>query len=99
MSQPPKRFQKFLVDHPAVGDAYQKLSTATIAEGPLDPKTAQLVKFAIAVGMQQEGAVHAHARKALDAGWTSDELRHASILATTTLGFPRMMAAYSSKMC
>ena len=30
-----------------------------------------------------------------DAGWTPDELRHAVVLATTTLGFPRMMAAYT----
>lgn len=95
MSQPPKRFRRFLEDHPAVGDAYQQLSAATRADGPLDARTAQLVKFGIAVGMQQEGAVHAHTRKALDAGCTPDELRHAVVLATTTLGFPRMMAAYS----
>ncbi len=42
--------------------------------------------------MQHEGAVHAHARKALGAGVTPDELRHAAVLAVTTLGFPRMMA-------
>ena len=45
--------------------------------------------------MRHEGAVHAHARKALDAGCSPEELRHAAILATTTLGFPGMMAGYS----
>lgn len=95
MSRPPKRFSQFLRDHPDVGAAYQKLGAATKADGPLDNRTIQLVKLGIAIGMQQEGAVHAHARKALDAGCTPDELRHAAVLATTTLGFPRMMAAYS----
>ena len=95
MSKTPKSFRKFLTDYPAVGDAYQELGAATVEAGPLDPKTAQLVKFGIAVGMLQEGAVHAHTRKALEKGWTADELRHAVILATTTLGFARMMAAKS----
>ena len=39
--------------------------------------------------------MHAHTRKALMAGWTPDELRHVAILATTTLGFPSMMAAFT----
>ena len=95
MSKPPKRFRQFMADHPDVGAAYQQLSEATRAEGPLDPRIAQLVKLGIATGMQHEGAVHAHTRKALDVGWTPDELRHAVVLATTTLGFPRMMAAYT----
>ncbi len=95
MSKTPKSFRKFLADYPAVGNAYQELSAATFDVGPLDPKTAQLMKFGIAVGMMQEGAVHAHTRKALEQGWTADELRHAVIMATTTLGFAKMMAAKS----
>jgi AhpD family alkylhydroperoxidase len=95
MSRPPKRFRQFLRDHPSVGDAYQRLGAAAKADGPLDARTAELVKLGISMGMQHEGAVHAHTRKALDAGCTPEELRHAAVLATTTLGFPRMMAAYS----
>ena len=95
MSQPPKRFLRFIEKHKDVGEAYQALGKATAAAGPLDAKTAALVKLGIAIGMRHEGAVHAHARKALAAGWTPDELYHAAILATTTLGFPNMMAAYS----
>lgn len=64
-------------------------------EGPLDGKTAQLIKLGIAIGMRHEGAVHAHTRKALARGASAGEVRHAAILATTTLGFPSMMAAYS----
>ena len=95
MSKPPKRFAQFIHDHPDVGSAYKALGAATKEAGPLDAKTAQLVKLGIAIGMRHEGAVHAHARKALDAGCTADELKHAAILGTTTLGFPTMMAAYS----
>lgn len=95
MSKPPKRFRAFIERHQQVGEAYTALSEATMDAGPLDRKTAQLVKLGVAIGMRQEGAVHAHARKALDAACTPDELRHAAMLATTTLGFPAMMAAYS----
>ncbi len=95
MSQPPKRFREFLAAYPEVGEAYQRLGSATMQAGPLDRKAAQLVKLGIAIGMKQAGAVHAHARKALDAGCTPDELRHAALLATTTLGFPSMMTALS----
>jgi 4-carboxymuconolactone decarboxylase len=38
-----------------------------------------------------EGAVHSHARRALDAGLKPDEIRHAVLLALTTIGFPSMM--------
>ncbi|HET6569301.1 MAG TPA: carboxymuconolactone decarboxylase family protein [Rhodothermales bacterium] len=82
---PPPRHQDRLVQsHKAV---------FSLADGPLDGRTAQLVKLSIAIGMQHEGAEHA--RKALDAGCTPGERRHAAVLATTTLGFPRMMAAYT----
>ena len=95
MSRPPRRYRQFIEDHPEVGAAYEQLSAATKEHGPLDRKAAELVKLGISIGMQSEGAVHAHTRKALDAGATPEELRHAVLLATTTLGFPRMMAAYS----
>jgi alkylhydroperoxidase/carboxymuconolactone decarboxylase family protein YurZ len=93
MSTPPPRFRTFVDNHPEISDAYQQLGRAIKKSGPLDDRMAQLVKIGIAVGMQHEGAVHAHTRKGLDAGCTSEEIRHAVVLATTTLGFPSMMAA------
>ncbi|MFQ5570340.1 MAG: carboxymuconolactone decarboxylase family protein [Rhodothermales bacterium] len=95
MAQPPKRFLDFLEQHEAVGEAYQALGEATTKAGPLDEKAVRLIKLGISIGMRHEGAVHAHARKALAAGCTPEELRHTALLATTTLGFPSMMAAYS----
>ena len=51
------------------------------------------MKIGIAVGARLEGAVHSHVRRALEAGASADEIRHAVRLALTTIGFPTMMAA------
>lgn len=81
--------------HPKVLEAYERLGEACQQAGPLDAKTRALAKLAIAVGARQEGAVHSHARRALDAGASVDECRHVVLLATTTIGFPSMMATLS----
>ena len=91
-NQLPTRFQQFGQKYPAIMKAYETLGEATQQAGPLDPKTRALVKLAIAVGGWREGAVHSHTRRALQAGCTPDEIRHVILLATTTLGFPSMMA-------
>ena len=95
MRKLPKRFTAFLKDYPDVGAAYGSLGEATMGAGPLDEKTSQLVKLGIAIGLRHEGAVHAHCRKAIDLGCSRAEVRHAAVLATTTMGFPSMMAALS----
>lgn len=89
----PTRFQKFGRKYPAVMRAYESLGAATQAAGPLDAKTRALIKLAIATGAWREGAVHSHTRRALEAGCTPKEICHVILLATTTLGFPSMMAA------
>ena len=95
MSEPPKKFLDFVARFDGVADAYYELGNATRNAGPLDEKTASLAKLGIAIGMRHEGAVHAHARKSLKAGCTPEEIRHVAVLATTTLGFPSMMAAFT----
>jgi 4-carboxymuconolactone decarboxylase len=94
-SQLPARYQLFGKSYPAVMQALETLGDATQAAGPLEPKTRALVKLAIAVGAWREGAVHSHTRRALEAGCTPDEIRHAGVLAITTIGFPSTMAAMS----
>jgi len=89
----PTKFKRFGQKYPAVMKAYEALGAATQEAGPLDKKTRSLVKLAIAAGAWREGAVHSHTRRALEAGCTPEEIRHAILLATTTLGFPSMMAA------
>ena len=75
--------------------AVEALGEATQSAGLLDNKTRALVKLAIAVGALQEGAVHSHTRRALQAKCAADELRHVGVLAITTIGFPSTMAAMS----
>jgi alkylhydroperoxidase/carboxymuconolactone decarboxylase family protein YurZ len=86
-------FRRFHRDHPAVAAAYEALSAATQAAGPLDAKTRALVKLALAVGAWREGAVRSSAGRARSAGCSDAEVQHVVLLATTMLGFPSTMAA------
>jgi alkylhydroperoxidase/carboxymuconolactone decarboxylase family protein YurZ len=45
--------------------------------------------------VRSEGAVHSHARRALEAGAKPEELYHALLLITSTIGFPTISAAIS----
>jgi 4-carboxymuconolactone decarboxylase len=94
MSEPTRQYKQFVATYPGVGDAHHALGAALASAGPLDARAAELVRLGISIGMQHEGAVHAHTRKALAAGWSPEELRHAAVLAATTLGWPRMIAAF-----
>ena len=64
-------------------------------QGPLDLKTMHLVQLAAAVAVRSEGAVHSHVRQALSTGATPDEVYHAIVLLTSTVGFPAVSAALS----
>ena len=90
---PPKRYQRFKEDFPAVVEAYEELGRACHWNGPLDPRTRELIKMGISIGAGLEGATRAHVRIALEAGASEEEIRHAAVLATTTIGFPTMMRA------
>lgn len=95
MSKLPGRYSQFREEFPAISRAYDEISTATAQGGPLDEKTVQLVRLAMAIGSGQEGAVHSHTRRALESRATPDEIRHVGLVALTTLGFPRMMTGLS----
>lgn len=95
MAKPPKRFQQFSADYPEVASAYETLGNAVHGSGPLDAKTRALVKIGISTGAGLEGAMHSHVRKALAAGATPEEIRHAALLALPTIGLPPMMSAMS----
>ena len=92
MGDVPEFYRRFLDRFPAVGSAYEDLGEACKDAGSLDSKTAELVKLGISVGAGLEGATHSHTRRALESGASPDEIRHAVLLATTTAGFPSMMA-------
>lgn len=86
-------FQRFGDAYPNVAAAYEALGAAAQTAGPLAAKTRALVKLALAIGAWREGAVHSAAGRALAAGCSPAEIRHVVVMATTTLGFPSMMAA------
>lgn len=95
MAVVPKRFKKFTQDYPQVAKAYEELGDAVHSTGPLDEKTRALIKLAISTGARLEGAVHSHARKALEANCTPEEMRQVALLSLPTIGLPSMMAALS----
>ena len=93
-NQPPKPYRDFVGRYPKLGEAWDAIHEAG-AQGPLDERTQRLVKFAVAVGAQREGATHASVRKALRMGIPREELEQVVALAAGTLGLPSTVAAYS----
>ena len=91
MTKPPSFYEQFRAAHPIVAGHYQHLGDACRAGGPLDERTAELVKLAMSVAAGAEGGAHSHTRRALAAGATRAEIEHVALLAITTLGFPRAM--------
>jgi len=91
----PKTFEEFVGAFPAAGRAWEELGQAGRDAGPLDVKTCQLLKLAIAIGSRSEGAAHSATRKSLEAGASADELYQVVILATSTIGLPNAVAAYT----
>jgi alkylhydroperoxidase/carboxymuconolactone decarboxylase family protein YurZ len=81
--------------YPDIWDAYSDLGKACSEAGPLDDETRRLVKLALAIGAESEGAVHSHVRRGLDEGLTAEQLQHVAALSIPTLGFPQAMAARS----
>jgi len=75
--------------------ALETLGEAARKAGPLDARTLHLVQLGAAAASRSEGSVHSHARRALEAGATPEEIRHALIALTSTIGFPNVTAALS----
>jgi 4-carboxymuconolactone decarboxylase len=94
LPKPPKTHDEFVASFPELARAWEIVGAAG-KEGPLDDKTARLLKLALAIGAQHEGAVHASVRKALAMGITRKELEQVVTLAAGTLGFPQTVAAYT----
>ena len=93
MTYLPNVYKGFKEEFPEIAEAYDELAVKCHGWGPLDEKTRRLVKLGIAIGLSSEGGVRSHARRALEEGMTSEELRPSVLLAFTTVGFPTMIAA------
>jgi alkylhydroperoxidase/carboxymuconolactone decarboxylase family protein YurZ len=92
--KPPKTYREFIRRFPKLGEAWEKIAEAG-REGPLDEKTARLIKLAIATGAMREGAVHSSVRKGLAAGISVEEIEQVICLAASTLGMPATVAVFT----
>ena len=79
--------------HPDIWAAYSALGKAASDSGPLNERERRLVKLALAIGANSEGAVHSHARRANSEGIEKAALRQVALLAIGPLGLPRAVAA------
>ena len=91
----PAQYERIAKKYRGLMKALDSLGKATKAAGPLNKRTAELVQLAAAAAIRSEGAVHSHARRAIAAGAKPEEVRHAVVLLTSTIGFPTVSAALS----
>jgi AhpD family alkylhydroperoxidase len=95
MSQFPDNYKWITENFAEVMKAHQKLGKKLQEAGPLDNKTAELVKLAAAAASRSEGAVHSHIKRAVKAGASPEEIYHTLLLLLSTVGFPTIAAALS----
>ncbi len=95
MPKLPKQYVSIQKKYAGLIKAVENLGKVAKDAGPLDKKTSELVQLAAAAAIRSEGSVHSHARRALAAGATPEEVRHTIVLLTSTMGFPTVSAALS----
>jgi len=91
----PATYNEFVKKFPDLGAAHARIGQAVEAAGPLERKTLQLIKIGISVGAGLETATRSHVRQALQHGATEAEIEQAVLLAYNTVGWPRMIAAWT----
>lgn len=91
--QPSQHYLNLKERHPELIDAVETMTQIARTSGPLDEKTLQLIQLGAAAAIGSKGSLSSHAMRALEAGATMDEIRHAIIVLTSTIGFPTVAAA------
>ena len=89
----PEHFQTLKQRFPEVIASSEELGKTAKKAGPIDEKTVHLLQMAAATAIRSHGAVRSHARRALEAGASTQELYHAVLVLISTLGFPVIAAA------
>jgi 4-carboxymuconolactone decarboxylase len=95
MAKYPKNYMMIRKKYDQLMKAHEEAGRIACETGPLDEKTANLVQFAACVALRSEGGVHSHARRAIGAGASMDEIYHTLALLINTVGFPTTAAAFS----
>lgn len=93
LPKPPKAHQAFVTRYPKLGEAWENIAEAGL-EGPLDERTARLIKLAVAIGAMREGSVHSGVRKALSMGIPREEIEQVVALAAGNLSLPATVAVF-----
>lgn len=89
----PQVYVDFTERFPEVAEAQGELARRIREGTPFDEATNRLLKLALAIGSESEGAVRSNTRKALQHGASPDDVRAVALLALTTCGFPTTIAA------
>ncbi len=90
----PDIFKTFVERNRDISEALLRVGELCSQAGPIDKVTQHLIRMGIAVGANSQGGVRSHARRALDAGATKEQLLQTVLLSATIVGFPAMIAAY-----
>jgi 4-carboxymuconolactone decarboxylase len=88
----PEIYREFRELYPEIAAAQGELSRIVRESTPFDERTGHLLKFALALGAEAEGAVRSNVRKSLSHGIAVAELRAVALEAITTCGFPTAVA-------
>ena len=95
MAKLPKNYEMIQKKFARLMRAHEEAGRIAKESGPLDAKTAHLVQMAASVALRSEGGVHSHARRAIEAGASKDEVYQTIALLIHTIGFPTAAAAFS----
>lgn len=95
MPRYPKNYQLIQKKFAGLMKAQEEAGKLAKEAGPLDLKTCHLIQLAACVALRSEGGVHSHARRAIKAGATKDEVLQTVALLINTIGFPTSAAAFS----
>lgn len=91
----PAHYHKTKSQHPEYISAVEALGENLKTAGPLDESLAQFLQLAASITIKSEGATHSHTRQLVELGFSPEEIRHAVILLSNTIGFPTVMAGLS----
>ncbi|MFW6150216.1 MAG: carboxymuconolactone decarboxylase family protein [Chloroflexota bacterium] len=90
---PQMTYEDFRQRYPRLAEVYDEVSLACHQKGPLGAKERRLIKLGIAIGRNSKEAVVTEARRALEEGISSEDLRHAVLMCVPTGGFPAAVSA------
>ncbi|MCB2188910.1 MAG: carboxymuconolactone decarboxylase family protein [Deltaproteobacteria bacterium] len=89
----PKPYVKFKDEFPAIHEDLERLGQHVREYGPLSTRDFHLVKLGLAFATESRGGVKSQVRRALEDGFTVEEIKHAALLCLPTIPFASMVAS------